>query len=82
MLDDVGEEHRLGRQAGVGECAVQQSSGRTHEGLAGAVLVVTRLLPHEHQRRVLRTPSRDPVGGVTVELTALARLDSGVQTTR
>jgi hypothetical protein len=49
VLDDVGDEHRLGRHARVGEGAVQELSGRAHEGLARPVLVVTRLLPHEHQ---------------------------------
>jgi len=58
VLDRVGHEHLLTRNAGIRQRLVEQTPGGPHERMAGAILLIARLLAHEHHRCAFRPLAR------------------------
>src|SRR4051812_26686122 len=74
VLDRIGNKHLLAGNAGICQRFVEQAPGRPHERMAGAVLLIARLLAHEHHRCALWPLARYRLGRVLVERTALANV--------
>src|SRR6185369_13341246 len=72
VLDRVRDIERAPVEPGLAKRAVEQSTGRPHEGTPGKVLVVAGLLAHEHERRRFRPLTEHALGGVAVERAAAA----------
>ena len=51
MLDRIGDENLAPVDTRIGKRAVEDAARRPDEWLAGAILLVTRLLAHQHQPR-------------------------------
>jgi hypothetical protein len=69
VLHDVRDVHGRAIDAGLGQRLVQQASRGTDERLAGDVLAVAGLLPHQHQLRALAALAEHGLGRVAVEVT-------------
>jgi hypothetical protein len=70
VLDDVGQIGLVARDAGGLEAAVELLAGRSDEGPAGPVLLVSRLLAHEHDSRALEAFAEDGLRGRAPEVAA------------
>jgi hypothetical protein len=67
VLDRIRHPAAVPRDVGVGESAIEQPPGRADERTAGSILVVARLLPDEHDRRVGGAVAPHGLGGVAIE---------------
>ena len=74
MLHGIGDKCLSARNAGVGERAIEQSSGRPDERLAGEVLLVARLLADQHHACAAGALARHRLGGICVQRAAPARV--------
>jgi hypothetical protein len=72
MLDRVGDEHFLPRNARFLEGLIKDASGGTDEWLAGNVFLVARLLAHEHQMGVTPAFARHWLGRIFIKRAATA----------
>src|SRR4051812_2578271 len=70
VLDGVRHVHVRAIDTRFGQCSVEQVARWSDEGPAGEVLLVARLLPHEHDGGLVRALAEDGLG---TELPELAR---------
>ncbi len=75
VLDGVGDIGAGALDAGLGQGAVEKAPGGSHERSALEVLLVARLLAHQHHRGLGRTFAGHALGGVSPEIAAPAALD-------
>ena len=67
VLHRIGYRHFRARDGGLGQSSIENPSGRSYERLAGNVLLVSRLLPDEHQTGMPSPFSRNGLRGVLIE---------------
>src|SRR5207253_10118470 len=72
VLHRIGDEYLRAIEPRIRQGAVQHAAGRPDEWLAGDVLVVSRLLADQHQRRRSQSLAGDDLGGIAIERTARA----------
>jgi hypothetical protein len=82
VLDDVRDVDLGTGQPGIRERPVEEPTGRTDEGLAGAVLPVARLLADQRHAGIGRPVAEDRLGGLDVQVAPAAGLDGGGQVGR
>ena len=76
VLDDVRAKDVVRVDPGLAERPVEQPARRADERLPGLVLLITRLLAHDHERRILGAGAGHAVRRILVELAAPARVDA------
>jgi hypothetical protein len=54
MLDSIGNENLVARDAGLTQCIIEQPTGRADERLAFAILAIAGLLTDHHDARMQR----------------------------
>src|SRR5688572_27117056 len=72
VLHGIGDEGLSARNAGIGERAIEQFSGRPDERPAGEVFLVARLLADQHRARTARALAWHRLAGVPIERAAPA----------
>src|SRR5918995_3380391 len=72
VLDHVGHVRQLAVDAGLGEGLVEDAPGRAHEGPAGPVLAVARLLADQHHLGAGGALAEHGLGGVAVQVAGRA----------
>src|SRR5688572_15779162 len=85
MLHRVGDIHVVARDAGVSERFVKQRTGRPDERLALPILLIARLLAHEHHAGTLRPGAEHDLRRRLVEIasaTFMCRCTKNLQTCR
>jgi hypothetical protein len=72
MLDSVGDINLVERELGLSQGGIEDPAGRTHEGMALQVLLVTRLLADEHEPGVQGALAEYDLGGPGPEVASPA----------
>ncbi len=79
VLDRIGQVDGLARDRGFLQGAIEQASGRPHKGLALAVLLVPRLLSHQHQLSACPPFAEDRLRRVLPQIASTAALRGPAQ---
>src|SRR4029450_9477483 len=68
MLDGVRDVDPASIDSGLFQTSIEQTSGWAYEGMSLPILLITRLLAHQHHFRSIRTFSEYRLGGVDPEI--------------
>jgi hypothetical protein len=72
MLDCVGDESFVTRDACITECLIENTAGGSNERLAGEIFLIARLLADQHERSMARSFTGNRLRGVAVQRAACA----------